>query len=320
MSPNHRRYCAGIASLGRGLAWGAATTAALGGAALLWGSIERRLPTIRRYEIEMPAYRGIHDVTLLHISDLHMYPGQEFLLDFLAEVAATQHFDAVISTGDNLGASEGIDLAIAAHELFADRPGAFVFGSNDYFSPRRKRWSRYLRTDARDHDDHRETDLPWAELANSLRQARWLDLSNQSLTMDIPTSVGTQTLALLGVDDPHIDRDRLVKPVSQWFDDHVLRLGVTHAPYLRVVNAMSDAGADLILAGHTHGGQIGLPGYGALVTNCDLPRAWAKGVHEWVTPASQTLLHVSAGLGTSPYAPVRIATRPEVSLLHFISV
>ena len=86
---------------------------------------------------------------------------------------------------------------------------------------------------------------------------------------------------------------------------------MTHAPYLRVLDAMAADGADLVLAGHTHGGQLCVPGVGALVTNCDLPRKQAKGL----SAHDGSVLHVSAGLGTSPYAPVRFACRPEATLL-----
>jgi predicted MPP superfamily phosphohydrolase len=72
----------------------------------------------------------------------------------------------------------------------------------------------------------------------------------------------------------------------------------------------------LVFAGHTHGGQLCLPGKGALVTNCDLDTARAKGLHRH--PAGDpegAWLHVSAGLGTSPMAPVRFCCRPEATLL-----
>jgi predicted MPP superfamily phosphohydrolase len=105
-----------------------------------------------------------------------------------------------------------------------------------------------------------------------------------------------------------------------------LTVGVTHAPYQRVLDAMTADGAGLVIAGHTHGGQLCLPFFGALVTNCDLDRKRAKGVSRWwpgaarpgagrVAPAGAAYLQVSAGLGTSPMAPVRFACRPEASLL-----
>ena len=82
-----------------------------------------------------------------------------------------------------------------------------------------------------------------------------------------------------------------------------------------VLDRFAEDGYDLVLAGHTHGGQLRLPGYGALVTNCDLDRSRARGVSDW----GDMKLHVSAGLGTSPYAPVRFCCRPEASLLDLVA-
>jgi predicted MPP superfamily phosphohydrolase len=94
-------------------------------------------------------------------------------------------------------------------------------------------------------------------------------------------------------------------------------MGVVHAPYRRVLDAMAADGHQLIIAGHTHGGQLRIPFYGALVTNCDLDRKRARGLSrhpDWRVPGA-SWLHVSAGLGTSPYAPMRICCRPEATLL-----
>lgn len=74
---------------------------------------------------------------------------------------------------------------------------------------------------------------------------------------------------------------------------------------------MAADGMDLIFAGHTHGGQVCVPGYGALITNCDLDTARVKGLSRH----GAAHLHVSGGLGTSPFAPYRFANRPEVTLL-----
>ena len=92
-------------------------------------------------------------------------------------------------------------------------------------------------------------------------------------------------------------------------------LAVTHAPYRSVLDPMAADGHDLIVAGHTHGGQVCVPFYGALVTNCDLDTARVKGLSSHTAEGRTSWLHVSAGLGTSPYAPVRFACRPEATLL-----
>ena len=117
------------------------------------------------------------------------------------------------------------------------------------------------------------------------------------------------------MDDPHIGRDRYADVAGPFDPDADLRLGVAHAPYRRVLDAMAADGADLILAGHTHGGQVCLPWVGALVTNCDLPRSQAKGLSGW----RESALHVSAGLGTSPYTPIRLACRPEATVLTVVA-
>ena len=94
-----------------------------------------------------------------------------------------------------------------------------------------------------------------------------------------------------------------------------------HAPYLRVLDRWNELGYPLILAGHTHGGQLCVPFYGAVVTNCDLDRKRASGLHTHVTPGHEpSWMHVSAGLGTSPFAPVRFACRPEATLLTLTGI
>src|SRR5262249_29302090 len=140
------------------------------------------------------------------------------------------------------------------------------------------------------------------------------DLSNARSSVTLEDG---RTIELTGVDDPHIRRDRYdwVAGPAKRSDDSVLAIGVTHAPYRRVLDRMSVDGFPLIIAGHTHGGQLCVPGFGALVTNCDLDRRRAKGLSRY----GEAWLHVSAGLGTSPYAPVRFACPPEATLLTLVA-
>ena len=129
---------------------------------------------------------------------------------------------------------------------------------------------------------------------------------------------GGRAIEIVGVDDPHIGRDEydlVAGPASAAAD---LRLGLTHSPEPRVINEMAADGFDLVLAGHTHGGQVRVPVYGALVTNCGLHRSMARGLHRWPSPDRRTWLHVSAGLGTHPTAPIRFSCPPEATLLTMI--
>ena len=87
---------------------------------------------------------------------------------------------------------------------------------------------------------------------------------------------------------------------------------MAHAPEPRILDRFAADRYDVVLAGHTHGGQVRLPRFGALVTNCDLDRSRARGLSRW---GAHTLLNVSAGLGTSPYLPLRFCCRPEATLI-----
>ena len=95
-----------------------------------------------------------------------------------------------------------------------------------------------------------------------------------------------------------------------------LTLGLTHSPEPRVLDRFAADGYQLVMAGHTHGGQLCVPFYGAIVTNCELDRSRAKGPSRW---GARTQLHVSAGIGTSPYAPLRFCCRPEATLLTLVA-
>ena len=151
-------------------------------------------------------------------------------------------------------------------------PGVFVFGSNDYWAPKAINPFKYFvqgrvpkMSTARLPTDELESELlnaGWASLNNARGRRRWLG----------------NRIDMRGVNDPHIQLDRYHEVAGEFDPDAALRLAVTHAPYLRVLDPMAADGADLIIAGHTHGGQVCLPGYGALVTNCDLDTRRAKGL------------------------------------------
>ncbi|MCA5894381.1 metallophosphoesterase [Isoptericola sp. NEAU-Y5] len=276
--------------------------------------METKLFTLRRATVPvLPA--GEPDLRVLHVSDLHLTPSQQLKIDWVRSIAATDPH-LVVNTGDNLAHRDSLGPLLHALEPLLDVPGAFVLGSNDYFEPVPKNPARYLLPDAR-VAPRRPPSLPAAELAAAMRDAGWKDLTNRR---DVVVADG-RPFSLVGVDDPHLDRDEF--PAGRP-DDAVLHLGVTHAPYRRVLDQMHADAADVVLAGHTHGGQLRVPGYGALVTNCDIDRRRASGLHGWpgarpddADGAGSTWLHVSAGAGTSPYAPVRFACRPEATLLTF---
>lgn len=245
---------------------------------------------------------GSEPLRLLHLSDIHCTPTQGRKLAWLRSLADLRP-DLVIVTGDFLAHRDVVPPLLDALSPLRGLPGAFVFGSNDYYAPRLKNPARYLFSDdgTRIHGEP----LPFEGLRSALTDGGWLDLNNGTAALTVK---GTH-LAFRGTDDPHLELDRYEDVGGPW--EAGVAIGVTHAPYLRVLDAMEADGASLILAGHTHGGQLRVPGVGALVTNCDLDRARARGLHRH----RRAWLHVSAGCGTNPYTPVRFACRPEATLL-----
>jgi len=251
---------------------------------------------------------------VLHVSDLHLTPGRHRLMAFVRSLAALDP-DMVVNTGDSIAAADALGPLLDSLGPLLDKPGAFVYGSNDLYSPKPKNPARYLwRTSAGEHEEYEE-DLPWEKLGGELTAAGWLDLNNQRGRL----KVTGLDIALAGVHDPHAGKDRyelVAGPADPAAD---LRLGVLHSPEPRVLDLFANDGYDLLLSGHTHGGQLRVPGYGALVTNCGIDRARVRGLsmHPQVSPdnGKTAWLHVSGGLGTSPWAPVRFACRPEATLL-----
>lgn len=249
---------------------------------------------------------GSAPIRILHTSDLHLTPHQGRKQAWLRSLGESDA-DVVIATGDFWANPHALAPLLQALEPHLKKPGAFVFGSNDYYAPLFKNPARYLGSDdgLRIHG----APMPFEELRTNLTASGWLDLNDDTASIE----VRGQRLALRGTDDPHLDLDRYEEIAGPW--EAGVPIGVTHAPYLRVLDAMESDGARLILAGHTHGGQLRLPGFGALVTNCDLDRGRARGLSRH----RDAWLHVSAGCGTNPYTPVRFACRPEATLLTLVA-
>jgi predicted MPP superfamily phosphohydrolase len=257
---------------------------------------------------------GSPELKVLHLSDLHMAPWQRAKQRFLRELGELEP-DLVVDTGDNLGHDLGLLGVRAALEPFRGVPGVFVWGSNDYWAPSFKNPLGYLFESSGTPPRQRRLDRE--SLHEYLLGLGWTDLDNAGARL----VVKGVPLDLVGVDDPHRHYDRLVvvgpelERLRSTGPTAALTVGVAHAPYRRVLDAFVDHGAGLLLAGHTHGGQVAVPFVGALTTNSDLPRRQAKGLSEWEYAGRRVPLNVSAGVGTSIFAPVRFACRPEVSLL-----
>lgn len=273
--------------------------------AFLWGAlIERRLYVRRNVTVD-GVLRTPGSVKVLHISDVHLSAGQAHREQFIRQLAHAD-YDVVVATGDLLGAIGQEDRCAALlSELTANRPGIAVLGSHDLYASRPIRpWKYFVGTKPRLHGTPLDTD----RFIAGLSAAGWTVLRGGTCRISLPAG----EVMFGGFDDPHLTTT--VWPSVELMaadNDTAINIGVVHAPYRSALELLDAAGYDLLLSGHTHGGQVRLPGVGALTVNCDLPRRQGRGLSRF----NNRWLHVSAGVGHDPSAPYRFACRPEVTVL-----
>jgi len=279
----------------------AATGAATGAVLATWALWEPYRYRLVTREVRFAPTSPSLDV--LHLSDTHLRSADDQLVRFLTQLAdRLGEVDLVIATGDMIEDDSGIGPALEALGRFAARLGRFyVLGSHDYYQASYQAYTKYfgkrdVPKKARGADTRRFED--------GLAGQGWVALTNATRVLD--TEHGKIRLA--GVDDPYLNRHDTehIERASR----EALAIGLVHSP--DVVSEWALNGFDLVLAGHTHGGQVRLPVLGALVTNSSLPAQLAKGLHR----VGPSWLHVSPGLGTGKFTPVRFLCPPEATLLR----
>lgn len=372
-----KQTCVRGAKLTGWLGLGALGVAGVCGA---WGFAQTRAFTVRQrtisFDAEVASAENMGEIPekplrILHLSDLHLRAGQAKKRNWVASLANYEP-DMVVLTGDLIAEAKALPALVEALEPFLSLPAVYVYGSNDYYAPQFKNPFVYLLgpSSQRDMDKRERVELPWQDMDAVFREAGWVNLNNARGHID----VAGWGIDFVGVDDAHIWQDRYPAMPGESEDEDgaagaCLRIGVTHAPYSRILDVMSEEGCHVIFAGHTHGGQVCLPKAGALVTNCDLSRLYASGLFQWpptgeeprcadaevsfgqlatVTALStpdqpkaglyeeaealrvsradwlpsrgvrRAWVNVSAGLGTSPFAPVRIACPPEAIVIDIV--
>lgn len=308
---------------------GAAALAALGATAAglaAYGAVVERNRFTLRQEVVPILDAGSEPIRILHLSDIHMAPWLSSTINWVASLADTAP-DLVVGTGDFLGHPLGLEALTRALEPFRGIPGVVTHGSNDRLAPRFKNPFSYLIRPSRP-DEHQGVPMDFEGLHSLYTEVLgWHDIDNAAVRMTLRGS----TLDFVGVGDAHYGLDQLdalpgmVEQLKENDDGvpegahaSITTIGVTHAPYRRVLDACVTQGAELIFAGHTHGGQVCLPGGHALTTNCDLPRDMASGLNQWRHAQRSSYLNVSAGLGTSVYAPLRLFCPPEAVMVTLV--
>lgn len=318
------------------------------GAGLGWSLYESRHPKVREYSVPILP-EGKTPLTILHISDLHFRGKKSAWLKKWLSNLDISGVDLVVSTGDNLGAVDVEDEVIEVLQPFLALPGVFVFGSNDYYAPKKKNPLKYffikspikLSNYSSDKKSVAKKMLNFETLRTSFIESGWLDLNNNRGVLDLPQG----RVEFIGVDDPHLGLDSFDYSVdfcgesTQSSDGVIVRIGVAHAPYLNIIEQFEKRGCALSCFGHTHGGQLCVPLFGALVSNCDLPPVFASGFFSvkdifsyvkevFVGYGNKVLtdkvydykgfVSISAGLGASPMLPLRFACAPAVSYITLV--
>jgi len=288
-----------MANLGS-VAWRAGlAVGVLGAACIAYGVfVEHDWYRSTRYRLEiLPP--GARPLTLLHLSDLHFTRRNGRKRRFLASLPQP---DIAVVTGDFLGEPEGVEIAVEAVRAVRGRLASFaVLGSNDYYVPSMINPLDYL---VRNRKRNRSKRNRWRDLVGQLETDGWQFLRNQKTAL---AENGTR-LEVVGLDDPHLKWVDLRAALRERPDD--LGVAIVHSP--DPAPELAALGWDLVLTGHTHGGQVRMPVVGALVTNSQLPNRLAMGLSRF----GRTHLHVSPGLGTSKFAPFRFLCRPEVTSLE----
>lgn len=302
------------------------TTAALTAAGL--GTLALANREIRKFEIkqvtvpllepgtfEDPEEESFH---ILHISDLHMLDNQKLKQKWVADLSRLD-FDLVINTGDNLGEDKGVPGVLRALDPLLNRPGVFVFGSNDYFAPRPVNPFIYLLGKKRKPS---RVELPWRGMRAAFIERGWNDATHQHVDFSIEPREDSLyvrhnkfNVAIAGVDDPHHELNDFSTIAGGPNPDADLSIGLSHSPEPEVLDQFAAEGYQLVLSGHTHGGQLCLPGSRAIVTNCGIDRSRVQGLSRW---SERMWLHVTNGLGNSKYVPFRTFCRPSATLIHIV--
>ncbi len=217
--------------------------------------------------------------TLLHISDPHMDMDAAFL-DHLIERVRAVRFDACVLTGDfrfhSYGPYQGVLDALARLRPDLGEQVHAVLGNHD-----------------------------------SIRMVPGMEARGIPVLMNESARLprGDAELALVGIDDAHFFRThnmhKAMADVAP--DDCAILLSHTPEPYRQAAHA----GVSLMLSGHTHGGQVCLPGGIPVLIDTPTPRAYVRGAWRYRAMAGYT----SVGCGAS-VVDVRLNCLPELTLHH----
>ncbi|MFH1811256.1 MAG: metallophosphoesterase [Pseudomonadota bacterium] len=220
---------------------------------------------------------GARPLRIAVLSDLHVDGWRAPFIDVSATVRRLEP-DVVIFLGDSLGRRDALPLLHRVLQDIEAPLGCYAVRGN---------WEAWY-----------YNDLPLLQGTHF----RWLD--DELVTLErAGTRVHLAGLAYTDDEDGARAQRRLAAvSIDDW------RVLLFHTPDL--VDAVPSA--DLVLSGHTHGGQVAIPGFGALVTLAKTGKRFERGL----VRAGHTWVYTTPGIGVEPAIPLRLGVRPEVTLIE----
>ena len=236
---------------------------------------------------------------ILHLSDLHLCEPESHKLDFLQQVTS-EEYDLIFFTGDIFENYSGVQYA---NRLIARPPrlGTYaVLGNHDYYD-----YTWFHKSIGKLWRRHRHP----AKFRDVTPMVEALEMADIQVLRNAKASFLPQGLSIIGIDYPGISPGRL-KDIARSVPPEHLILALFHMP--RRLDDIKEAGIHMAFGGHTHGGQIRVPGFGALVTDSELKRSEASGL----VRREGTLFHISRGLGADPRTNVRLFCPPAATVIE----
>jgi uncharacterized protein len=230
-------------------------------------------------------------VRLVQISDLHLvkFGAREKRTIALIHQAEP---DFLFVTGDLLGdGNRSIPVCLSFFSQITARYGIWVIlGNADHY--------------------HNGKDIDTLRLVQNLKKLGIQVLQNENRKISFK-STRTRSLQksfwLIGADDPYLGYDDLPL-AANGIPEKEPKLLLVHSP--DIIDEAAEMNIDLMLAGHTHGGQIRFPLLGPVFTQSVYGKKYAAGIFT----LKNTILYVNRGIGTSGI-PIRLFCRPEIAIL-----
>jgi uncharacterized protein len=265
---------------------------------LLWAFfVEPNWHRLRR--VSLPNQKKLNKpITILHLSDIHFVKSIGFKHYFFQKLSMLNP-DLIVVTGDVIDTNGGIETAKKYLSGLRARFGTYlVLGNHDYYDYHAKDNLRYYFGGGRKAPNHNDLE----RFIKAMEDIGIRVLVNDSLKIDVH---GTPVL-IAGTDDPVTQRVDFEKTLHD-LSPKTFNLLLMHQ--LDGVLMLSHKGVDLVLSGHTHGGQIRLPFLGPIYCDTRLPRKYVNGLNDY----KGMNVFVSHGMGQGRFLRPRLFCRPEAA-------